>query len=143
MKKKKKRASVIRNRNAWTMSEAEFKSMIISALRNLSVRWKPKARCIAKARVSRGVYRCELCKKEWPASLPPLPWKKRKRKNILADHISPIVNPKKWFEWYDEWIKRCFIETGFQALCKECHDKKTQKERLIAKKRKENDWKNL
>ena len=111
-----------------TLSKAEFKSKVVSALRQLSRFWKPKQEAIWRARIKRGVYRCELCKTEWPASLPPLKGKKRKRKNINADHIIPIV----WVEWftsYDNWIERCFVPAeGYQAICWDCHSEKTKEE---------------
>ena len=130
----KNRTSVVRERNAWTMSEAEFKSFIISALRDKSRWWKPKTRAIARARVSKWIYKCESCGVEWPANLPPLPWKKRKRKNIQADHIEPVV-PLTGFVSYDSWIERCFVSAEkFQAICRKCHKEKTAEE---GKKRRE------
>ena len=121
-----KRKTVERTRNSGTMTEAEFKSFVISALRNASRFWKPKQACIKKARVSYNSYRCSQCNAIWPSKLPPLPWKKRKRHNITADHIVEIV-PKEGFTTYDSWIERCFVEEeGWQALCWECDQKKTQ-----------------
>ena len=139
--KPKKRASVIREYNAWTMSEAEFKSFIVSALRKNSTYWKPKNIAIARARIKRWVYKCELCWKEWPASLPPLPWRKRKRKNIQADHIFPAVPLSWWWdfwEWFSIFIKRLYVESdAYQAICWQCHKDKTL---LENKERKENKW---
>lgn len=116
------------------LTEAEFKSRIISALRQASRWWRPKQEAISRARISRGKYKCENCWTVWPLNLPPLPWKKRKRKNIQADHIFPVV----WVEWfttYDDWIKRCFVwAEGFQAICWECHSAITKEEN---KKRRE------
>ena len=110
------------------LSDAEFKSRIVSALRQSSRWWKPKSEAIARARVGRGKYKCESCFKIWPLTLPPLPWKKRKRKNIQADHREPIV-PVSGFTTYDQWIERCFVwAEGFDALCWECHTKKTKEE---------------
>lgn len=124
----KKRASVVRELNSWTMSEAEFRSFIISALRGASRYWKPKAQAIKRARVGKGRYKCEACWKEGGLTLPPLPGNKRKRKNIQADHFSPVV-PISWFEWFDSWVKRCFIEADwYQAICWECHTIKTKEE---------------
>ncbi len=123
-----KRVTVSRPYNAWTMSDAEFRSFIVSALRNASRFWKPKNLALARARISKGVYKCELCWAIGPPTLPAPPWKKRKIKNILADHISPIV-PVTWFTTYDEWIKRCFVEAEhFQAICHNCHSAKTKEE---------------
>ncbi len=53
-----------KTRNNGTMTEAAFKSFIISTLRRASIYWKPKNECIKRARVSRGVYQCELCKEK-------------------------------------------------------------------------------
>lgn len=75
-----------------------------------------------------------MCKQEVPATLPPLEGKTKRIKNILADHIVPIVNPKFGFEGYDSWIERAFIELdGFQALCYHCHtEHKTKEEKSMA-----------
>ena len=117
--------------NNWTMTAAQFRSYIVSALRKASQWWKPKSVAIARSRVDRGKYKCESCWKIWPATLPPLPGRKRKRKNIQADHIIPVVG-EEWFTTYDDWIKRCFVEAdGYQAICRECHswdNSKTKKE---------------
>lgn len=124
----------------WTnLTEAEFKSRIVSCLRQASRWWKPKQEAIARARVGRGRYKCEECWVVWPAALPPLPWKKRKRKNIQADHIEPVV-PISWFTSYDDWIKRCFVwAKHFQAICWECHSRKTKKENAERREFKKNN----
>ena len=110
------------------LSPAEFKSRIISALRQAS-RWrKPKQEAIARARVGRGKYKCEQCWTVWPLTLPPEAWKKKKRKNIQADHIREVV-PVTGFTTYDNWIERCFVWADwFEALCHQCHYIKTQQE---------------
>lgn len=137
----KRKTKIPRTRNAWTMTEAQFRSYIISTLRKASMYWKPKSQCISEARVKRWVYKCEMCNREWPATLPPLPWKKRKRKNIQADHILPAVDPKKGWESWDSFIERLFVEKEwYQAICRECHsweDWKTKKENKERKKYKE------
>ncbi len=144
-KKTKKRASVHRPFNNGTMSEAEFRSFIISTLRKASVYWKPKNIAIWRARIRRGVYKCELCGTEWPVSLPPLPWRKRKRKNIQADHLEPAVPITGW-ESYDSFIERLFVEASeYQAICWECHSwekgktKKENEERRKFKTKKTNN----
>ena len=65
--------------------------------------------------------------------------KPRKIKNIVADHINPVVDPNVGRRSWDEYIDRMFIETGWQAICKPCHDTKTAEERKTAKKRRENE----
>ena len=81
-----------RNNGQWT--EARFRSFITSLLRGGTQKWGPKNKCIQNARVRRGWYICEDCKEEVPATLPPKEGNKRRIKNILADHIVPIVDPR-------------------------------------------------
>jgi len=120
------------NNGTWT--EARKKQFIIGALRGAFRKWGPKTKCIKEARTRRGFYRCELCKKEVPATLPPPTGKTKRIKNIAADHIDPIVCPIEGFKGYDEWIRRGFVELdGFQALCKSCHDCKSAEERETRK----------
>lgn len=135
--------------NAGTMTESEARSFIISAIRQKSRWWKAKTRAIARARVRKGEYKCESCWTVWPASLPPLPWRKRKRKNIQADHIHPVV-PLEGFKGktflsynWTEYIKRMFVEEDdFQAICWECHSKLTKEENAERRKfKKNNKWK--
>ena len=121
-----------------SLTEAEFKSRIISALRQASRWWWPKKEAIDRAKIERGKYKCEICENIWPATLPPLPWKKKRRKNIQADHIDPVV-PITGFTSYDDWIKRCFVWADkFQAICWECHKTKTEEERKERAKFKKN-----
>lgn len=133
----RKRGEKTRNGGQWT--EARFHSFIVSALRSASTRWDPMHDCLKKARVSRGLYECASCGEHVPPTIKKEGERKR-TKNIFADHIKPVVDPSKGFEGYDEYIKRMFVEVeGFQALCGECHTKKTNEERGIAKDRRENE----
>ena len=128
------------------LTEAELRSRIMSAIRQLSRWWRPKNEAIARARVGRGKYKCEECGKIGPASLPPLPWKKRKRKNIQADHIEPVVPIEGWkddnnlflnYNW-NEVLERMFVPAeGFQAICWECHSWEKWKTKQENKKRRE------
>jgi len=127
-----------RNEGQWT--DARFKSFIISQLRSATQRWSPKQTCIKSARVRRGFYRCEECQELVPATLPPPDGKKKRIKNIVADHIDPIVPPETGFTTYDDWIERCFVEIeGYQALCHKCHTIKTNEERKITTERRRNE----
>ena len=129
--------------NGGTWTEARKKSFIVSALRAAFTRWGPKQQCVKNARIRRGVYRCEGCGKEGPATLPPLEGNKRRRKNIVADHIDPIVCPYDGFIDFNTWISRGFVElSGFQALCWQCHTDKTNEERQIAKERRAKEKRN-
>lgn len=88
----------------------------MAALRKVSRFWSPARECLAKARISRGVYQCQLCNKIVS------------NKEIKIDHIDPVI-PLDGFKNWDEVISRLFCEaSGFQAICKECHDDKTKKE---------------
>ena len=125
------------NGGQWT--PARFKSFIVSQLRSATMRWSPKQQCIKNARVGHGKYKCVGCGKVGPPTLPPPKGKLRRVKNIVADHIEPIVSPEIGFTSYDDWIERCFVEIdGFQALCHKCHTSKTQAEKEIAKERRLN-----
>jgi hypothetical protein len=79
------------------------------------------------ARVSRGVYKCNLCGHEG------------KRKEFNMDHIEPVIpvegfsNGKPW-DW-NEYIGRMYCEpSGYQMLCTVCHKAKTKKENAERKK---------
>lgn len=122
------------NNGNWT--EARFNSFIKGGLRALSQKWPPRNECIKDARVKRGFYKCDGCGQVVPATLPPKEGNKRRIKNIVADHIEPVIDPKIGFIGWDEVVRRMFVNRdGFQALCYECHSKKTQQEREIAKER--------
>lgn len=134
-----------RTRNAGTLTEAGFKAMIVSALRDKSRWWKPKQKCIQKARVSKGKYKCECCLEIVPATKQGVyktgkkAGKPKKIKNILADHAAPVVDPSVGFVDWNTYIERMFIETGWQALCDNCHTEKTATENAIAKERRRNE----
>lgn len=124
----------VRNDGKWT--EARFNQFIRSALRSSHGRWGPKAAAKAKARVSRGVYRCAACNQCGPATLPPLEGRKRRRNNACVDHINPVVDPCVGFVDWDTYIERMFVEEeGYQILCWQCHEDKTNAEREVAKQR--------
>ena len=97
-----------------------------------SMKWPPKNEVKKKARVKRGVYVCNRCKKEMPASLPPKPGNKRRINNASVDHIVPVIDTTRGFVSWDDVIERMFCEEeGFQVLCYACHTKKTQEERRM------------
>ena len=58
--------------------------------------------------------------------------KRKLMKQVVVDHIKPVVNPEVGFTNWDDYIKGMFPsdeEKPFQAICRECHDIKCQKER--------------
>jgi hypothetical protein len=134
-----------KTRNAATMTESAFKSMIISALREKSRWWRPKLNCIKNARIRKGIYLCEQCGKHVTATKQGIyktgkkAGKPKKIKNIIADHVSPVVDPKVGFVDWNTYIERMFIEEGWQAICDDCHTIKTNEEKAIAKERRGND----
>lgn len=51
---------------------------------------------------------------------------------MQVDHIKPVVDPKKGFTTWDEFIDRLFCERkNLQAICLECHKVKTAEEKEI------------
>lgn len=91
----------------------ELKTWLRWQLRKISLRWPARSQAMARARVERGVYRCEGCEALTPA------------KNIQADHIIPVVGPNGFTNW-DDFIQRLFCSVeNYQILCKKCHDVKT------------------
>lgn len=120
----------------WT--EARHRSFIISALRGATNRWGPKSEALRRARISRGVYTCDLCKKQMGATA----WRvyksgkkkgqPKKVKDAVVDHIEPVVEPSVGFTTWDEYIERMFCEAdGYQVICHDCHEIKTAEERAV------------
>ena len=55
-------------------------------------------------------------------------------KDVLMDHINPVIPLEGWDD-FDGYIDRMFCdESGFQCLCKDCHDAKTREEKEIRMK---------
>lgn len=107
----------------WT--EAAWKSFIKNQLRGATRKWAPIGDCLKAARVSRGLYLCSCCKKHVPTSVKV---GARRSKNVMVDHIEPIVPVTGWVSW-DSCIERMFCEAdNLQLMCKACHDKKSKKE---------------
>ena len=115
----------------WT--PGRVRSFITSTLRAGSRRWPPKYTTLNNAKTEKKVnvktgrlaqhYRCAKCKEEFTS------------KDIEVDHIKPVIDPKKGFVSWDEYIDRLFCdEKNMQALCKGCHLVKTKKEKEVAKK---------
>jgi hypothetical protein len=67
-----------------------------------------------------------------------------KNNEVVLDHIVPVVDPKLGFTNWDDYINRMFPEKeGFQVLCNDCHDIKTELEdemrKHFSKERKKNE----
>ena len=118
-------------RNAGTLTESAFWSMIRSALRQKSRWWKPISQAKAKAKRKykgpnkrqKWEYQCNHCK-EWFAD-----------KVVNIDHIKP-AGTLKCANDLPGFVERLFCEVdGLQVLCSTCHNKKTQNEKLDSRKK--------
>ena len=122
--------SLHRNSGQWT--EARFRQFVISGLRSLTLKWGPKNRAKARARVDRGLYRCDGCNDVGPATLSPLKVGGKRINNAVVDHIHPVVDPIEGFVSWDVYIERLLCESeGYQVLCHECHNRKSANERVM------------
>jgi 5-methylcytosine-specific restriction endonuclease McrA len=113
------------------MTEAGFRGFVRSLLRAGSLKWRPRNEALNKAYVRDGINpatgrKCKLHKCSICSSLSP--------KNAMrVDHIEPIVDPSVGFVSWDLFIDRLFCEvSNLQALCEECHTRKTKVESMIA-----------
>lgn len=115
----------------WT--EGRIRSFITSTLRAGSRRWPPKFETLNASKTEKKVnvktgrlaqhYLCAKCKEEFTS------------KDVEVDHIKPVIDPKKGFVSWDDYIKRLFCNMdNMQTLCKQCHLAKTKKEKEISKK---------
>lgn len=116
---RKKTTRVPKTRNANTMTEAAFWSMIRSTLRERSRWWKPISQCRKNAgRKYRGAnkrmkweYQCAECKRWFPIS------------DIEVHHIVP-AGSLSCANDLPGFVERLFCEVGgLQCLCIKCHDK--------------------
>lgn len=102
------------------------KQFIINTLRRASYRWPTRGEAEKRSRVERGVYRCENpgCNHQGP------------RGDFAMDHVLPVVDPVEGFVSFDVYIDRMFPDSplGWQRLCHECHDKKSEAENSTRKK---------
>ena len=126
-----------KNRAGGRWTDARFNSFIKSLLRAGSKRWAPISDTLKEARTRRGFYRCNGCGEEVPATLKV---GARRIKNVVVDHIDPIIDPNEGFVSWDQTIERMFCEKeGLQVLCHACHEIKTKQERDIATERRRNN----
>lgn len=115
-----------RNNGQW--SEARFQSFIKSLLRKGSQRWGPINSTKKAAWVERGKYLCAGCQQVVPLTV-------GGKKNVFVDHIDPVVDTKRGFQGWDEYIERLFCEEeNLQLLCSDCHSRKGSEEREERKK---------
>lgn len=122
-----KKPRLARTRNAGTMTESMFWSMIRSALRQKSRWWKPVSQCKqeskraykGKNKRQKWEYQCNKCKN----------WFKSDEVNV--DHIEP-AGSLNCSNDLPAFVDTLFCEVdNLQVLCKTCHDEKTQLERQL------------
>lgn len=120
-----------KTRAAGTLTEAEYFSKIRSALRRAFRWWKPMISVLENAarpykgtnKLQKKEYLCASCSNWF------------KRKEVQIDHIDPCGRLMS----YDDvvpFLKRLTAEdqSAYQVLCKLCHSKKTDEEKIIRKK---------
>ena len=84
-------------------------------LRRGTFHWKARTEAMTAARVERGKYKCASCQDLFGP------------KEVDLDHNEPVVDPKKGFTTWDDYIGRLFCPAeGFSVLCHSCHEAKTQ-----------------
>ena len=113
-----------KTRNNNTLTESAFWSMIRSTLRKASRYWKPIQQCKLDARRPnqstnkrlKYEYQCSTCSDWFP------------EKEIAIDHIIPVGSLKSGAD-LEGFVERLFTENGFQVLCLDCHQLKTNEER--------------
>lgn len=100
--------------------KSHFNNFVKNTLRRASYRWPARGEAEKAARISRGLYRCNMCAGEF------------QRKDVELDHVEPVVPIKE--AWIDEngnadwnlYITRLFPDKeGYQIICKTCHFSKT------------------
>ena len=115
----------------WT--EGRIKSFIVATLRQGSRRWPPKYETLNDSKTEKKInkktgriaqhYLCASCEDEFTS------------KDVEVDHIKPVIDPKKGFTTWDDYVARLFCgKDNLQVLCKTCHKEKTAKEKATAKK---------
>lgn len=102
--------------------EYNLKRIIISALRKIFFYSPLRREALELAKVG-NMYKSAGNGKKFPVNC------------VTVDHIIPVVDPKKGFTNWDDFINRLFCPVkNLQVLSKEEHNAKTQKERKQRKK---------
>lgn len=129
-KKKVLNPKVPRTRNAGTMTESMFWTMIRSSLRQTSRWWKPIAAAkqaakrpyVGPNKLQKFEYQCAKCQRYY------------KDKEVAVDHIVECGELRSSAD-LPGFVERLFCEGGFQVLCKSCHDTKSLEYRQAKKQK--------
>jgi len=117
----KRRMTVIRKRNAGTMSEPVFWQFIRNTLRRRSIVWKPITQCRDNAKRKytgtnkrqKFEYQCNVCKNWFKAT------------EVAVDHITPVGSLNCAAD-LPNYVETLFCEIdNLQCICKTCHDAKS------------------
>lgn len=107
------------------MHSEHKRNWIKNALRRASYRWPARGAVMKAARIGRNQYVCAKCQEVFG------------RKEVQMDHRKAVIDPKKGWTTWDDFIERLFVEEkGWQALCKPCHQEKSKKENVVRRKQK-------
>lgn len=102
--------------------DKKVKSFAIQILRRGSYRWWGRWTAEKRSRIGRNQYVCECCGQVLP------------KKMTSMDHIAPVVDPHVGFNGFDDYISRLYVESnGWQRLCDDCHQAKSNDENVIRK----------
>jgi len=100
------------------------RAFVLSGLRRMSYRWPSRYLAQKAAKVERGLYFCNIC-----GCID-------KKKNFQLDHVIPVI-PIEGFgdgvSWdWNQVVERMMPDeiSGYQMLCKGCHQIKTKEENL-------------
>lgn len=117
---------------AWT--QGRINAFITAVLRRGSSKWPPKYTCLNNAKTEKKVnvltgrlaqhYQCAMCKNEFTS------------KDIVVDHLEPVVHPEEGFISWDVYIKRLYCDiSNLQAICLGCHKVKSTEENKQRKRK--------
>lgn len=112
------RQRVPRTRNGGRWTEAQYMGRIRSSLRLCFKWWYPATMAMQRAKIGPGRYKCGICGKVF------------KTKQIQKDHKTPCGTLRCLAD-IPQFIANLTPESpdAFQAICKGCHQKKTNLER--------------
>lgn len=103
-----------------------IKKFLLQIMRKASYRWPARNIAKGRARIARGLYKCEKCGFEG------------KSDEIQLDHIHPVIDPLVGWNGWDSYITRLFCPPeGYQVLCLACHDTKSKIENQIRKEQRQ------